>query len=135
MPNPNIAKAGEKTQFKKGESGNPNGKPKGTKSLSTIILEMESEEFDWSHVPVKPSDLDIIKAIGAPWRAIVYTAIAQSLTGNVKAMEWLRKAGYGDKLDLTSAGQRIKQTPVIVSDIKARHVETESETTESPGVS
>ena len=42
MPNPNIAKAGEKTQFKKGESGNPNGKPKGTKSLSTIILEMES---------------------------------------------------------------------------------------------
>lgn len=41
MPFPN-----KDTQFKKGESGNPLGKPVGTKSLSTILKNMLEEEID-----------------------------------------------------------------------------------------
>lgn len=33
-------------KFEKGESGNPNGRPKGTKNLSTILREMLEEDID-----------------------------------------------------------------------------------------
>ncbi len=38
MSNPNIARDSSKT-FKKGQSGNPAGKPKGTRSLTTLLRE------------------------------------------------------------------------------------------------
>lgn len=126
--------------FPKGTSGNPNGRPKGSKSLSTIIRELESEEFDWKLFPKHSRELkdfiDLSYPIGSPFRAIVYRALLDAIGGKgvekVAAREWLRKAGYGDKLDLTSKGQRIKQEPVIVSTIKPRHAQAETETTDSP---
>lgn len=133
MANDKIAEAGKETQFKPGESGNPNGRPKGTKNLATIVEELEREDFDWSNVPIKQKEA--AQAIGSPWRAIVYTAVAKAYAGDVKAMEWLRKSGYGDKLDVTSKGKRIMQEPVIVSTIKPRYANTETETEDSPGVS
>ena len=117
---------GKDTQFKPGESGNPEGKKPGTKSLATIIEELESEDFDWSKVPIR--DKKTAQEMGAPWRAIVYVALAKAYSGDVKAMEWLRKSGYGDKLDVTTGGRRITQQPLIVSDIKAYHAGTESQT-------
>jgi hypothetical protein len=43
MPNPeNI----EKHKFEKGKSGNPEGRPKGSKNLSTILREMLNEEVE-----------------------------------------------------------------------------------------
>ena len=41
MPFPN-----DDTQFKEGESGNPNGRPKGTKNLSTILKAMLEEDVE-----------------------------------------------------------------------------------------
>lgn len=38
MTNPNIATDSHKT-FKKGQSGNPNGRPKGAKGLTTLLRE------------------------------------------------------------------------------------------------
>ena len=38
MSDPNIAKRSSKT-FKKGQSGNPNGRPKGARSLTTLLRE------------------------------------------------------------------------------------------------
>lgn len=126
--------------FPKGVSGNPNGRPKGTKSLATIIRELEDEEFNWDLFPKHSRELKEFIAlagpVGSPFRAIVYRALLDSVGGKgiekVAAREWLRKAGYGDKLDLTSKGQRIKQEPIIVSTIKKRHADTQTETTESP---
>jgi len=93
MPFPN-----KDTQFKPGESGNPKGKPKGTKNLSTIIRELENEDYDWSLIPIK--NKEAAQKFGAPWKAIVATALAKAYSGDIKAAEWLRKAGYGDKLTL-----------------------------------
>lgn len=36
----------ELNQFKPGESGNPSGRPRGTKNLSTILREMLQEEIE-----------------------------------------------------------------------------------------
>jgi hypothetical protein len=39
----------------------------------------------------------------------------------------LKAKKYGDKLDLTSGGEKIKQAPLIISEIKPRNVATETE--------
>jgi hypothetical protein len=80
----------------KGVSGNPAGRPKGSKNLATIVRELESEDFNWGKVPIK--QLATAKEIGSPWRAIVYVALAKAWSGDVKAMRWLSQVGYGDKI-------------------------------------
>lgn len=44
MANPNIAKAGKKTQFKPGVSGNPQGRPKGTRNWSVVVRRVLQDE-------------------------------------------------------------------------------------------
>lgn len=97
--------------FKPGESGNPNGRPKGSKSLATIIRELENEDFDWSKVPIK--NQEAAKTMGSPFKAIVLVALGQAMGGDRHAREWLRKAGYGDKLDITSNDQPIQAATVV----------------------
>jgi hypothetical protein len=124
------------TPWQPGESGNPDGRPKGTKNLASIVRELEEEQFDWSKFPKtskKMKDLlETLYPMGSPLRAMVYVAVLDSISGKgiekINAREWLRKAGYGDKLDVTSKGKRIKQEPIIVSEIKARHVDPQTET-------
>lgn len=81
---------------KKGEVRNPNGKPKGTRNLSTIIKGLlEEGELDWDKVPLKGS-ADMKQKYGNQgWEAIMYVAIAQAMSGNIKAMEFLHRAQYG----------------------------------------
>ena len=88
---------------KKGEVRNPKGKPKGTKNLATLVRELESEDFDWTHVPIK--NKEAVAAMGSPWKAILTVALGQAISGDKHAREWLRKSGYGDKLDLTTGGE------------------------------
>lgn len=84
------------TPVQPGQVLNPNGRPKGSKNLSTIIKELEAEDFDWSLVPIKQKDA--AQKIGSPWRAIVFTAVAKAYAGDTRAMDWLAKHGYGEKL-------------------------------------
>lgn len=122
----------KETQFQPGESGNPDGRPKGRKSLKTIIRELaEDDDFDWSLVPLKDPDRDKARVIGSPWKAIVMTAVAKAVAGDVKAMRWLQQAGYGDKLDITSDDQPIVVAPVVLPNIKKRYVRDQAETTDS----
>lgn len=44
------------------------------------------------------------------------------------AMSKMKPKKYGEKLDLTSAGKRLVQQPIYLSDIKSRHATTETET-------
>jgi hypothetical protein len=95
MANPNPDQSGlEKGKWKPGQSGNPAGKPKGTKHLSTYIQEALTDE----NFELKLKDGTILKEM--PIKAIIKTAVAKSVSGDTRAMEWLAKHGYGDKLVL-----------------------------------
>jgi len=95
MANPNPDQSGlEKGKWKPGQSGNPAGKPKGTKHLSTYIQEALTDE----NFELKLKDGTIMKEM--PIKAIIKTAVAKSVSGDTRAMEWLAKHGYGEKLNL-----------------------------------
>lgn len=91
MANPNPDQSGlEKGKWKPGQSGNPAGKPKGTKHLSTYIQEALTDE----NFELKLKDGTIMKEM--PIKAIIKTAVAKSVSGDTRAMEWLAKHGYGN---------------------------------------
>lgn len=93
------------TSWQPGQSGNPAGKPKGTKQLSSWIREMmEDENFT---VNVKGKKLG-----EAPVKAIINTLIIKAINGDLKAIDLLAKYGYGSKFDLTSQNEKLP-TPII----------------------
>lgn len=101
MPFPN-----QDTQFKPGQSGNPKGKAKGTKHLSTWIQELlNDEEFTLDNFLYNGKQFK-----GAPIKAIITVGIMQALQGEHKWAEWLGKHGYGLKTetDITSGGEKIQ---------------------------
>ena len=91
MPNEENIKPFE---WKPGQSGNPNGRPKGRKSLATIVRELEAEDFDWDKLPIKGNNdegkamLSFFKDLGSPWRALVMRAMMDSMTGDKSARAW-----------------------------------------------
>jgi hypothetical protein len=82
--------------WKSGQSGNPSGKPKGTKHLSSYIREMMVDE-SFEH---KLEDGTILK--GAPVKAILNVLVLKAINGDMKAIDLLGKYGYGTRIDLTS---------------------------------
>ena len=93
MPNPP-----EEHQFNKdnaAEMGAKGGRnKKGSKHLSTYIQEALTDE----NFELKLKDGTIMKEM--PIKAIIKTAVAKSVSGDTRAMEWLAKHGYGEKLNL-----------------------------------
>ena len=111
---------GEKTQFKPGESGNPEGKPKGTIHISTHIKNMLNDE------KFMPENVDTRLKGGVPLEAIINTAITKAHAGDNKWAEWLAKYGYGQKLELVGEGGGPLQTTVRIIDERqpARNTDT-----------
>lgn len=122
---------GAKTRFKPGQSGNPAGSKKG-KSLSATIQEMLDDEtfIDKLHEKVKER---FLHADGpdpvfqsTPMKAMITTAMIEAIDPSAApsvrkdAREFLAKYGYGTKVDITSKGERISDTPKIISVINAR---------------
>lgn len=105
MPFPN-----KDTQFKPGQSGNPDGKPKGTKHISTWIQDMLNDE-EFEVLLDKPIN-GTTDYKGAPLKAIIMTAIYKSVSGDNRWAEWLAKNGYGSNVDITSGGEKIQ--PLLV---------------------
>jgi hypothetical protein len=67
-----------------------------------LILE---EDMDWDKLPSVSSAKMSVKHSTSGWEAIIYVAAAKALEGNIQAMEWLRKAAYGNQVDLISSTQ------------------------------
>lgn len=63
---------------------------------------------------------------GTPMKAIITVALIEAMNPNIhpetrnKARTWIGKFGYGTKVDITSDGERITETPKIISIINAR---------------
>lgn len=104
----------------KGEVRNPKGKPKGTKHLKTIIQEI-GHNIDWDKTTLK--DKDRMKELygNNAWKAIVYVAVTMAAAGDIKAMDWLAKNGYGTNIDVTSDGERITGATITFSDHPKAH--------------
>lgn len=108
-PKPKTTWQNKATQIKPGEVRNPNGRPVGSISLSTIIDRMMTRgELDWSKVPVKggkrKQDYYLRKYGKRGWTALTYVAVAKAMEGDANARKWLSDAQYGNKLDVTVQG-------------------------------
>lgn len=119
------------TQFQPGVSGNPNGRPKGRRSLSTIIREMlEGEDkFFWDEMPQTAKAFHEKHGDATPWEVIVYKAVNQASEGDQQAREWLRKAGYGDQLDITPVLPEGVSSIIYASKINVQIVKPEDAAT------
>lgn len=115
MANPN-GNPQNLTPFEPGKSGNPDGRPKGIQNWSELVRDLLADEklADkllskkpgwWSNLPQKNAG-----------NAIVVTMMIQAMGGDVKAATWLRQAGFGDKLDLTSGDKPVR--PVAIFDMR-----------------
>lgn len=93
MSNPNAIPP-EDTKWKPGQSGNPKGKPKGAIHISTHIQNMLNDP----NFELKLKSGEIYK--GAPMEAIIKTAIAKAMSGDMRAFEQLAKHGYGNTINL-----------------------------------
>lgn len=84
-----------------GQVLNPNGRPKGSKNLSTWIKDLLNDEnFE---TPMLDSKQGVITYKGAPIKAIISVAIHRAIhdeKNGVKWAEWLGKYGYGIALKL-----------------------------------
>ena len=104
MSRPDIHKDGKKfTSDNAAEMGAKGGAAKkGSKHISTHIQEMLNDP----NFELKLKDGTILK--GRPIDAIIKTAIAKGVSGDMRAFDMLGKYGYGQKIDLTSGGEKIQ---------------------------
>lgn len=97
--------------FKPGQSGNPAGRPKGIKSLSTVVRRLLADEKFFAALTKGNDKLEkLIKSLpnknGAD--ALTGAMLMTALKGDARSADWLRKTGYGDRIDVT-----MEDNPVI----------------------
>ena len=94
----------EKHKFKKGESGNPSGRPAGSRNRSTIVKQwLEVKKRAKNPISNKEEELEIQDMI-------VLALINKALKGDVNAFKELMDSGYGKLLnsnDITSKGESL----------------------------
>jgi hypothetical protein len=94
----------KESQFTPGKTGNPNGRPKGTRNRSTIVREwLEAIYSKTNPISGKTESLSIQDHM-------VISLIGKALKGDVPAFKELMDSGHGkiiDGLDVTSKGESI----------------------------
>lgn len=104
MPNPQNLKP-VKNHQEAVERGSKGGKAKkGSQHLSTIIRDM-AENLDWDKTTL--SDKAVLKQRYGKngFKAMCYVALSAAMSGDIRAMDWLAKYGYGTKIDITSGDE------------------------------
>jgi hypothetical protein len=123
---------GDSRAVKNGSKGGKN--KKGSKHLSTIIKEL-ADDIDWDKTTLNNKDELKEKYGKNGFKAVVYVALTKAMTGDTRAMDWLAKYGYGQKLDITSNENDLfnmsELTIKIVKDRVDDTGNTEPETTNS----
>ena len=102
----------EKHKYKKGQSGNPNGRPKGKKSLSTLLKKYLKARIDFRN-PIKQNKEDK-KAISD---IIAMRLLFKAINGDIVAIKEIMDRTEGkvlDKRELTGANGKDLMPPTIV---------------------
>ena len=102
--------------FKKGESGNPNGRPKGRLNRSTIAKK-------WLEVLSQEEIEDGVVKWLSNEEAITLALIQKARKGDVNAYKALMDSAYGtakDTLDLNSTENKSIDFKQLISGIKAK---------------
>ena len=98
-----MAKGGKispETEFKKGQSGNPNGRPKKLPSIDLLMAEVMGEEKD---------------GITAA-QAILNMLRGKAAKGDIKAAQLLLERAYGkakQNIDITTQGEKVTVPTII----------------------
>lgn len=131
-----MAREDNLTPFVEGEerarvAGAIGGRGKlGTKHLSTLVKEI-GDNIDWDRTNLK-NKADVKQKYGKNgWKAVVYVAFTKAISGDIKAMEWLRKSGYGDKLDITTNDKDLFSMDILkIEIVKSDNEDTTERKTE-----
>ena len=106
-----------KYEFKKGESGNPSGRPKGSLNRSTIAKKwlevLSQEELEDGEVKWLSNE-----------EAMTLSLIKKARNGDVNAYKALMDSAYGtakDTVDINSNEKRSIDFKHLISGIKAKH--------------
>ena len=101
------------------------GRPKGSRNWSTVVKDLLDDEELFEQLlesmERKPAWLKNTNT-KTLMQAITIAQSLKALGGSHFSAEWVRKTGFGDKIDLTSNGETIKIEPVVVSQIKPRNI-------------
>lgn len=67
--------------------------------MPSIIRELMEQSPDWSKINIRDTEaLRVRYKNSTAAEAVVYVALTKAIAGDVAAMRWLSKTGYGDKL-------------------------------------
>lgn len=107
MPNPeNI----EQYKFQPGESGNPNGRPKGARNRSTLVREwLEVKQKERNPLTGQTEELE-------QQDMMTLALIKKAREGDVQAYRELMDSAHGkieQKTDITSKGQKIFEVKIV----------------------
>jgi hypothetical protein len=107
MPNPeNI----NPHKFQKGESGNPNGRPKGVRNRSTLVREwLEVKQKAKNPITGQTEDLE-------QQDLMTLALIKKAREGDVQAYRELMDSAHGkieQKTDITSKGQKLFEVKIV----------------------
>lgn len=130
--NPNAA--ANLNPAKPGEVRNPNGRPKGTLSLSTIIQNLlADEQFADKVISRKPGWWEKLpnKNIG---NAIATAMFIKAMSGDVKAARWISKTGFGDKVIHDFEPSFFNETDLSIKVVKSKHATDNTEREAGDGV-
>lgn len=98
MPIPNE----ELNQFKEGQSGNPSGRPKGSRNRSTIVREI-LELLEKSKHPITGKEENLTQE-----EIMTLAVLNKARKGDVKAYQALMDSGYGAPKQQTELSGQIK---------------------------
>jgi hypothetical protein len=100
----------EHSKFKKGESGNPKGRPVGSRSRSTIVREwMEASER--AKNPITGEVEELTQADIA-----TLAVLKKARAGDVNAYRELMDSGYGKNPDIIQDETKQRKLVIVVSD-------------------
>ena len=99
--------------FKKGQSGNLNGRPKGTKNRTTLVRELLEMVSTFDNPLTKQSE----KLSYA--EQIIIAQIAEARKGNVQAFKELMDSAYGKMKDVHQFEETEKETEFVVTVVNA----------------